>query len=536
MKIISVEQMQTLERITNDSGVDYAEMMLRAGTGVADVLETQIDKNSDSILFLIGPGNNGGDGLVAARILHIKGYDVLVYLSRIRDPQQDNEFRQVLENSVRIIIEEKDQAHQALREAVQSSSIIIDALLGTGSVPPLRGVIAEILKDVHIILQQTQKPFIQSVQQPTEITGRRHRIYAVDGPSGLDFDTGQIDELALPANTTVTFAYPKWGHLKAPGAHFSGSLMVVDIGTTQTNNLNALFDLADSEMIRNWLPKRAPDAHKGSFGRAMIVAGSANYTGAAVLSTMGALRAGAGLVTLAIPSNLHTAVASAIPESTFILLPHTMGVINEHAASVVKFECQGYTSLLIGPGLSHTTESHRFINSLFQPITQTRKTGFISAAQTSTGQANTPQFPKMVIDADGLNLLTQIPDWHKYLPKETILTPHPGEMARLTGLSVQDINHDRINTALHWAKIWDQIVVLKGAHTVNAHPDGRAIILPFSNAGLSTAGTGDVLAGAIVSMLAQGLAPFEAAVTGGYIHGLAGELCRQNIGTAGMIA
>ena len=534
MKILSVSQMQALERVTNDAGFSFTMMMENAGSGLADVVKSRLFTPDHHIVVLIGPGNNGGDGLVAARILHNEGYHVTAYLSRIRDPETDYEYKQVVDCGVQLYYADQDEKSAVLLHCVNSATVIIDALLGTGSAPPLRESIATILRAVHTALKPVSTTNIHDLQQGPESTKKPPLIIAVDGSSGLDFDTGEVDDLTLPADITVTFAAPKWGHLKRPGANLTGRLIVVDIGTQDSANVQSNYSIATAEMIKTWLPKRPPDAHKGTFGRALIIAGSANYTGAAILSTLGALRTGAGLVTLAIPSILHSSVVSAVPEATYLLLPHTLGIVNEHAIPVLVNNWDGYSALLIGPGLGNTTESLRFIQTLFLPSDKKRRTGFVPSETNQVSAQVT--VPPLIIDADGLNLLAKIPLWHQLLPPKTILTPHPGEMSRLTGLKTSEINQNRYELAAHWASTWNHIVLLKGANTIIARPEGPAIVLPFSNPGLSTAGSGDVLAGAIAAMLAQGLSPFRAAVTGAYMHGLAGEICRKEIGTAGIIA
>ena len=265
----------------------------------------------------------------------------------------------------------------------------------------------------------------------------------------------------------------------------------------------------------------------------MIVAGSSNYTGAAILAASAALRAGAGLVTLALPGALHTAVVAGIPEATFLLLPHTLGVVNEHAVPVLREGLESYTALLIGPGLGNTTESRAFLRTLLRPGGQPRSTGFVRGDTV----APTPAFlPSMVMDADGLNILSETPQWPDALPRDTILTPHPGEMARLTGLSTVEIQGARLETAQAWAETWQHVVVLKGAYTVVAAPGEQPLVLPFANSGLAKAGTGDVLAGTIVALRAQGLDAFRAAAAGAFLHGLAGEIATQRMGASGTVA
>jgi NAD(P)H-hydrate epimerase len=358
----------------------------------------------------------------------------------------------------------------------------------------------------------------------------------------MDFDTGEIAPDALRADLTVTFANPKRGHFRFPAADSVGELVVADIGIPS--------DVADDEeaeglevitpdRVRARLPHRPGDAHKGTFGRALIVAGSSNYTGAAALSAAAAVRAGAGLVTLAIPDVIHTAIVPLVPEATALLLPNVMGALSRGAAPVLREHVGGYRALLIGPGLSRTDETCRFLKAFLGIISGKRRPGFVLEPQ---GADETLTLPPLIVDADGLNILSEVSDWPAFLPPATILTPHPGEMARLTGLEVAEVQADRVGTARTYAERWGHVVVLKGAFTVVAAPDGRVRLLPFANAGLASAGTGDVLAGTIVALRAQGaesanpLDAFEAAVAGAYVHGLAGEIARIERGTAGMAA
>jgi NAD(P)H-hydrate epimerase len=357
-------------------------------------------------------------------------------------------------------------------------------------------------------------------------------IVAVDGPTGLDYDTGALDDAAIPADLTVTFAHPKVGHFRFPGAAALGELDVADIGTDPGLADKVTLQTATAGLVRSWLPPRPPDAHKGTFGKALIVAGSVNYTGAAYLAGAAATRAGAGLVTLALPSVIHSSVAARLTEATYLLLPHELGVIAAGATRVLSEQIPSYDALLLGPGLGQERETRTFVEALLDGKEKHRYLGFGN----NTERAEAPTLPPLVIDADGLNILATMEDWPKRLPPGSVLTPHPGEMARLMGCSAADVQADRLAVARSQASAWNHIVVLKGAYTIIAAPDGKAIIIPFANPGLATAGTGDVLAGTIVSLRAQGVDGFAAATVGAYLHGLAGELAREEIGTAGMVA
>ncbi|MGC9468082.1 MAG: NAD(P)H-hydrate dehydratase, partial [Anaerolineae bacterium] len=533
MRILSVSEVQALEAAADAAGQTYAKMMARAGDGVARTIQARGLVDGKMILALIGPGNNGGDGLVAARLLQEAGAAVTAYLSRDRDAEEDAVYHEAVEAGVHIQTSAEDKGYTRLDQLVLQADVIVDALLGTGATPPLRGTIAEIVEIVSEALSRRKQQPLTSVRYLPPPSPPHPEIVAVDGPSGLDHDTGEIDESALKAHVTVTFATPKWGHVNMPGAASVGELIVADIGIGDVVEMPQGPSLTDPHLVQAWLPKRPMDAHKGTFGKAMIVAGSANYTGAAILASTAALRAGTGLVTLALPSELHAAVVAAMPEITYLLLPHSLGVLNEHAVSVLMDGLEDYDALLIGPGLGNTPETRAFLTALLGSGNRKRHPGFLR--DELVPEASEP-LPPLIIDADGLNILSQMPDWPDRLPPETVLTPHPGEMSRLTGLSVAEIQSQRVEIAQAWADTWGQTVVLKGAFTVIAGPDREPELLPFANPGLSSAGTGDVLAGTIVALRAQGLGAFEAAVAGGYLHGLAGEIVTRRTGLAGTSA
>jgi NAD(P)H-hydrate epimerase len=372
-------------------------------------------------------------------------------------------------------------------------------------------------------------------------------LVAVDGPSGLDYDTGELDTQALSVDMTVTFAFPKQGHFLFPGAGACGQLSVADIGIDAKLARDLLdepaLEVVTAEMVRALLPGRPRAGHKGTFGKALLVTGSINYTGAAYLAASGATRVGAGLVTLAVPAAIHGALAAKISEATYLILPQAMGIISPNAVDLLTENMEGYQAMLLGSGLTQEKEAVEFVHKLFQAKAQPKRRGRIGF-QTSnldeesdmTGEPS--KFPPLVVDADGLNALAQLGDkqWWQRLPQPSILTPHPGEMARLMGVTTGEVQSDRLKTATEMAGRWGHVVLLKGAFTVVASPDGRTAILPFATSVLATAGTGDVLAGAVVGLLAQGLAPFDAAVAGAYLHGLAGNLAGEEIGLAGTVA
>jgi ADP-dependent NAD(P)H-hydrate dehydratase / NAD(P)H-hydrate epimerase len=509
MKLVTVDQMRRIEAASDAQGHTYAQMMERAGSAVARVIQSRLDLRDQRILVLVGSGNNGGDGLVAARYLHDAGAEIGVYLLKSRTDEHLSTLRQ---RGVFIAVLADDQGLRVLREWADSCAVLVDALLGTGVSRSISNALGSLLGTINEVVR-ARRTATADIIIPSQPTARAHSplIVAVDGPTGLNYDTGELDPVALPADLSVTFAYPKVGHTRFPGASACGELYVADIGTDPALATDIELELADPALIRSLLPARPRDAHKGTFGKVLIVSGSTLYTGAPILAAEAAYRAGAGLVTLATPRSIHAIMASKINEATFLPLPDRDGVISEEAAPIIHDKLSEYTVTLIGPGL--TTQAHNFLDKVLDQ---------------AAGQ--------LVLDADALNILAQIDHWWSRVPGPAILTPHPGEMARLTKLSLTALEADRGEIAIGCAQRWGHVVVLKGAFTVIAAPDGRSLVLPFANPALATAGSGDVLAGTIASMRAQGLAAFEAALCGAYLHGVAGEIARCEIGAAGVLA
>jgi NAD(P)H-hydrate epimerase len=405
-----------------------------------------------------------------------------------------------------------------LGRSIISADLFVDALLGTGFSLPLRGSAKDALEAVHHQLEKMENPPF---------------VVAVDCPSGLDCDSGDVAEACIPADLTVTLAAVEPGLIRFPGSNFTGEIVVGDIGLPDKQKLmrKIKLEFATANEIRKLLPERPGDGHKGTFGTILVVGGSINYPGAVGLCGMGAYRVGAGLVTLAVPSPIQGHLVPLIPEATWIVLPHELGAINEGAADILHREMARITCLVIGPGMGMEKTTGMFMDKFLSANAEgpRERIGFITEAKKDGGET-VSYLPPFVIDADGLKLLNDIDAWSSRIPEKSILTPHPGEMAVLTDESISEIQDDRIASALKWAKVWGHIVVLKGAHTVVASPDGRATVMPFASSALAHAGTGDVLAGAISGFRAQGIEPYEAAVLGAFIHGNAGLLAADFIG------
>ncbi len=536
-KIVTVAEMRAIEQAADKAGHSYRAMMEQAGRAVADhIITVLINENiAPSILVLVGPGNNGGDGLVAARYLmdDLADTEIAAYLLKPRD-DDDDVFRATKEAGVTIIEVKEDKDFEQLKAWVADASIIVDGMFGTGARLPIKGAAAKLLKQVHQTLAERDHIKFSLIDpiQPLHLTDRPV-IVAVDCPSGLDCDTGELDSLALTADSTVTFAAAKPGLLSFPGANAVGRLRIGDIGLPEKlkEHDSIKLHLAEAITVGSLLPERPRDGHKGSFGKAMIVAGSTNYIGAPYLAGDAAYKVGTGLVTIGAPQVIVPTLAGMLPEATWLLLPHEMGVVHERAVEVLREAIEGYTALLMGPGFGQEEVTGKFLHELLQAeVTKLKPKTHIGFSvpveeDTSEDEVRDPQLPPLVIDADGLNLLAKIDHWWKLLPRNTILTPHPAEFARLARIeSAKDVQADRLHLALKYAKKWKCVVVLKGAYTIVAQPNGKATIMPFATSALATAGTGDVLAGAIVGLLAQGLTPADAAVAGAWIQGAAGSV------------
>jgi NAD(P)H-hydrate epimerase len=537
VKIITIEKSRVLESKANEGGLSFAEMMENAGRGTALAIQRHIGARGKRVLILVGPGNNGGDGLVAAHYLWEMGARVTCYLWN-RNVDNDANFRRATDVRLPMVWAEDDAGFEALRGLLSGADAVVDALLGVGVARPISGTLKELLDAVRQTIDAHSAPGELAETVPTSSAGPAPLIVAVDCPTGLDCDTGALDPAALSADLTVTFAYPKLGLLRFPGAEAVGHIVVADIGIPPGLADDVPLEMATAEQIQSWLPARPRSAHKGTFGRALIVAGSVNYVGAATLAGAGAKRVGTGLVTMALPMPIQPAVAAGLTEATYLLLPHDLGVIASGAVPVLCDSLDDYDALLLGPGLTQEKETVSFVHALLglEQAERRGRLGFVSSA--ASDQSEGPDLPPLVVDADGLNALAAADRWWKMLPPGTILTPHPGEMARLMGdgVTTKDVQADRNGLAQRMAARWNVVVVLKGAFTVVADPGGRVFVLPFANPALATAGSGDVLAGAIVGLRAQALGAFEAAVAGAYLHGLAGELARADLGDMGVVA
>jgi hydroxyethylthiazole kinase-like uncharacterized protein yjeF len=547
MKVVTTDEMRRIEKAADAGGLSFATMMENAGRAVAEACQRdqRMGPGDKRILVLVGPGNNGGDGLVAARHLHDAGAQVRLYIGK-RQLEGDDHYALCQERGIATTRAEDDPNLKSLKKWLREADVIIDALLGTGVSKPIKGPLKDVLETAEEKVgkrkrgEKAKEPLVSPSSPPPPSLPSSPLVVAVDVPSGLNCDNGAVDPATLPADLTVTFGFPKVGQFLFPGAEYLGELVVADIDIPPSLADDVSVELATPQMVSGLLPKRPLGAHKGTFGKALVVAGSVNYTGAAYLASAAATRVGTGLVTLALAANLHPILASKLSEVTFLLLPHDMGAIVPEAMKILSERVSDYNALLLGPGLGRDEKTIQFVQRFLSREWRSKRpsVGFLATGEEETEgkEGEKEVLPLSVIDADGLNALADRSNWWKYLGGANVLTPHPGEMARLVGCGVDEVEANRIGAAREMARRWKQVVTLKGAYTVVAAPDGQTVIIPFANPGLATAGSGDVLAGAMVGFLAQGLSPFAAAVAGAYLHGLAGNLVRDEIGAAGMIA
>ncbi len=514
MKLVSVSEMKGIEEAANKHGISYQQMIQNAGVSLAKYITCNFNPDNKIIIGLVGTGNNGGDALVTLAVMARFGWKTRAYIVKAR-PADDQMSKLLLQVGGVITQAGEDKNRKVLTDWLSSSSLLLDGVLGTGIKLPLKNEIKEILS---LVAKTETKPF----------------VIAVDCPSGVDCDSGDVAEETIPADITFCMAAVKRGMLRFPAANYLGRLEIGDIGLA--SDFKELREIKHATIfqqdIRGTLPKRPKDTHKGIFGTAMIVAGSVNYIGAAYLAGIAAYRSGVGLVRMGVIERIQSALAGAMPEATWLLLPDEEGVITEVAADIVYENLEKVTSLLIGPGFGSDERTMKFIEKLFsihKARKKGRQIGFLVEEQKQTDLAQ-KNLPPLVIDADALNLLARNENWFTKLPKESILTPHPGEMAKLTGLSVEEIQKNRWETAIKYAAKWKQIVILKGAFTVIAHPDGRTATVPVATSALAKAGTGDVLAGLICGFLAQGMDPFKAACSASWIHAQAGQRASDDLG------
>jgi len=496
MKLATAAEMRELDRrAIEDIGIPGVVLMENAGRGVVgEMLHAWGPVRGRKYDIFCGKGNNGGDGLVIARHLHNRGATVRVWLFS-EDMKGDAGVNLKAARNMGLDIKVISKGLKAESSSMRHSDAVIDAIFGTG-----------LAKDVS----GHYKKVIDAVNRDAR------RVLAVDIPSGVDSDKGRIMGVAVRADMTVTFGLPKRGLYLYPGAQFAGDVRVADISIPAgvIDDAPVRAGLITAEQVRGLMPKRSPEAHKGSFGHLFILAGSVGKTGAACLAAEAALRTGVGLVTLGVPEGLNPIFEEKLTEAMTVPLPQTEeGSLAPEGMDRILSELKGKSALVLGPGISTNAGTMELVAELLPKL----------------------KVPTL-IDADGLNILAIDDEPLKNASAPVVLTPHPGEMSRLIGVLARDVQADRPDAAVSLAGEYGHTVVLKGARTLVALPDGTFHINPTGNAGMATAGTGDVLSGVIGSLLAQGLGTLDASMLGVYLHGHAGDIASNDRGEAGLIA
>jgi NAD(P)H-hydrate epimerase len=480
-------------RAGEEYGLPTLLLMEAAGRGVLEAARHLVQGPHPRVVIVAGRGNNGGDGLVAARLMLAAGWRVTVVLLA-RDAEVTGDAAVNLHAARRAGVEIVQLEDTEIRGLLAGADLVVDALFGTGFRGPVAGLAARAIEAINA-------------------SGRP--VLAVDIPSGVHGDTGAVEGLAVRATATVTMGLPKCGLVLFPGAAYAGRIWVADVGHPKRliEGSPVSTALLTHATVNDLVPHRRPDAHKGDAGRVLIVAGSVGGSGAAILATLGALRAGAGLVTLGVPAAIYPVVGSAVIEGMPHPLPDHEGALAAEAAQRILELAESADVVACGPGLA----------TLPGPASVVRRL-----------VADCPR--PLVLDADALNIIASGTAPLAGPRDEWVLTPHPGEMARLLDTTIEDIQRQRVQTARIAAQRFKAVVVLKGARTVIADPHGKAFVVPTGNPAMATGGMGDVLCGAIAGFLGQGLAPLAAACVGAYLHGLAGDLVAAERGPAGILA
>jgi NAD(P)H-hydrate epimerase len=501
MKVATAEQMQELDRKAIEAyRIPGIVLMENAGRGATEVISNTFpDLQKMKIAIVAGKGNNGGDGFVIARYLLNRRISVKVYLladsKGLRGDAETNfQIFQRMKGEVISIPSSKD--YQKMKKELEKFDLLIDAIFGTGLDAEVRGYYREVIDHLNTL----QKP-----------------IVAIDIPSGLDANTGKPFGTAVRASLTITFGLPKIGHVISPGLDYVGKLKLVDIGLPKklVEEERIQTYLLENDEIRGWLSTpRRPDTHKGDYGHLLVIAGSVGKTGAAAMTCETALRIGAGLVTLAIPKSLNAIMEVKLTEVMTEPLPETpKQTLSLRAFSSILRLCENKKAVIIGPGIGTFKETQSLILKLIKTL-------------------NLP----IILDADGLTALATQPKTLPTTNRSLILTPHPGEMAKLIRSTPKDVQEDRISISRNFAQSHHVHLVLKGHRSLIATPKGEVFINPTGNPGMASGGTGDVLTGMIGGLICQGFDILQSLQMAVYLHGLAGDEMAQELGEKSLIA
>jgi hydroxyethylthiazole kinase-like uncharacterized protein yjeF len=500
MKVVTPRQMNQIDSLAiNSIGIPGIVLMENAALRVVEEVNNYLGTVSCKKVFIFaGKGNNGGDAFAVARHLFNRGAKVYTYaVANKKDIAGDALVNlDILEKSGAEVWELTNLLQlEELKWELSTADLVIDGIFGTGLRGKIVGMQAEVIKAINL----SDKPVI-----------------SIDIPSGINGETGQVLGCCVKALKTITFALPKVGLIVHPGCEFVGELIIADIGIPQKviESLNIKTNIIDRGLVSRLMPARQCESNKGDYGRVLIVTGSTGMTGAGCLSASAALRSGAGLVYLAVPSSLSYIYSISFKESITIPLEDDgAGFLCRKSIKPLLGGMKKKDVIAIGPGLSVNDFSIEIVDAVIR----------------------NSQVP-VVMDADALNATARDISVLKQRKTQMVVTPHPGEMARLTGMSVEDVQGNRMETAKEFAAKYGVITVLKGAKTIIADPDGTVYINPSGNPGMATAGTGDVLTGIIAGLIGQGVKPLDAAVAGVYLHGMAGDRAAEEKGQHGLIA
>jgi len=497
MKAVTAEIMQELDRLTiNRFGIPGLELMENAGRNCAGIIQERYGTEPGcSVVIFAGKGNNGGDGYVIARLLCNSGWQVTVILSAGREAVLGDAKSnlELLPNGISLL-KLDGIAPAKMQQLLSGATLLVDALFGTGLKSEVTGIYAEAI---------------------AMINGSGRPVLAVDIPSGVDATSGRILGTAVRADITVTFAVAKLGHLLYPGAEHAGELLVTDIGIpAELAESFPSVEFFDASAATALLRSRKPVAHKGDNGHSLIIAGSIGKSGAAALAANSAMRSGAGLVTLAVPAAIHSILEIKTTEAMTVPLADNGGALSLAAFMAIARLLPDRDVVAIGPGLGLEEETVSLVRQVVAAV----------------------RIP-LVMDADALNAIAGHLDILGDSPSPAVvLTPHPGEMARLTGMTVAEVESDRLAVAKKFAGENNVHLILKGARTIVAAPDGRCSVNASGNPGMATGGMGDVLTGVVTALLSQGYDPFAACRLAVFCHGLAGDMVAEDKGEIGLLA
>ena len=498
-KVATTREMQKIDSLAISSyGIEGLELMENAGIGITKALKKRFcDFSKKEVLIFCGIGNNGGDGLVVARLLFNMKINVAVFLLEKQvDLKNDTAINAELAFKLGVKITELDKTNlHLLDDHLKNCDIIVDALFGTGLTRPISGLYKQTIEKIN-----KSKKFIA----------------AVDIPSGINSDTGVLMGDCIRADLTLALALFKHGHLLFPAAALMGELELIDIEIPPELVTSQALEVQVTEEsdLRTWFHRRSADSHKGNYGHVLVIAGSRGKGGAAGLTALAALRMGCGLVTLALPESCQKAFEFHPLEVMTVSAPETaVGTFALSAKNILLNHSKGMSAIAIGPGLSTEPETVQLLRELLPVI-------------------DCP----LIIDADAVNALAQSPETISQLKTNAVLTPHPKEMSRVTGIEISKIVEKRIEVARKFARDHSVTIVLKGAATIISQPNGLTTINPTGNPGMATAGSGDILSGIIASLVAQGFSSPKAAIAGTYLHGLSGDIFAQGESQTSLIA